>query len=81
MKFTTIALATALALTSSGAFARANYARAARSHVMPPVDSYVAPAVGLVHESTQLEDRCSRSAPAEQPTLASTAPLMIGVSW
>jgi len=46
MKITTIALATALALTSSAALAQATYAPSIGSHVAPSVGSYVAPAVG-----------------------------------
>ena len=45
MKLTTIALATALALTSSAALAQATYAPSIGS-VAPSVGSYVAPAVG-----------------------------------
>jgi hypothetical protein len=46
MKLTTIALATALALTSSAALAQATYAPSIGSVVAPSVGSYVAPAVG-----------------------------------
>src|SRR6267143_2157191 len=46
MKITTIALATALALTSSAALAQATYAPSIGSVVAPSVGSYVAPAVG-----------------------------------
>ena len=46
MKLTTIALATALALSSSAALAQATYAPSIGSVVAPSVGSYVAPAVG-----------------------------------
>ena len=46
MKITTIALATALALTSSAALAQATYAPSIGSVVAPSVGSYAAPAVG-----------------------------------
>jgi hypothetical protein len=46
MKLTTIAFATALALTSSAALAQATYAPSIGSVVAPSVGSYVAPAVG-----------------------------------
>ena len=53
MKLTTLALATALALTSSAALARANYAPSTGSHVAPSVGSYVAPVDPYMNQPTR----------------------------
>ena len=72
MKLTTIAFATALALTSSAALAQATYAPSIGSVVAPSVGSYVAPAVG----SYMNQPTWSNTGPvAPPPSSAALAPI------
>jgi hypothetical protein len=85
MKLTTIALATALALTSSAALAQATYAPSIGSVVAPSVGSYVAPAVGSYMNQPTWSNTGSAAPLPNSPALApipTPAPMMrmFGVS-
>jgi hypothetical protein len=82
MKITTIALATALALTSSAALAQATYAPSIGSVVAPSVGSYAAPAVGSYMNQPTWSNTGPAAALPSSPALApipTPAPMM-GIS-
>src|SRR4030088_1662600 len=82
MKLTTLALATALALTSSAALARANYAPSTGSHVAPSVGSYVAPVDPYMNQPTWTTTTGLAAPPASRSALAPISipfPIVTGI--
>ena len=83
MKLTTLALTTALALTSSAALARANYAPSTGSHVAPSVGSYVAPVDPYMNQPTRTTTGPA-APPASRSALAPISipfPIVTGIGW
>jgi hypothetical protein len=83
MKLTTLALATALALTSSAALARANYAPSTGSHVAPSVGSYVAPLDPYMNQPIWTTTGPA-APPASRSALAPISipfPIVTGIGW